>query len=87
MTEIEEIIASAQTEEAPKRQRKARAASSEPSSIDFVSKERESHQFQIIGIRPSRSNDGRLHFEVPADEADRFSRHHHVVTGRVIRKK
>jgi hypothetical protein len=56
-------------------------------TLPFISKERESHQFTILGIRPTRRGDNRLQFNVPADLVDRFMKHHHVESGRIYLEK
>ena len=52
--------------------------------VDFISREPEAQIFEIMGLRPARREDQRLIWSVPADIAERFARHHHVVTGRVV---
>lgn len=71
---------------APKQKAPKQKAPEPP--VIFESAERESHQFSICGINPSRNQSGhKLVYEVPADILDRFERHHHIKSGRVRRKK
>lgn len=51
----------------------------------FISSTIEAHAYNVMGIQPRW--DGareRLIWSVPADRAERFRKHHHVVTGRVV---
>ena len=57
-----------------------------PSFVTFRSASPETHEITIMGIRAIRGPDMRLTFTVPADKADRFAKHHHVTTGRVVRR-
>lgn len=57
-----------------------------PTSVIFKSVNVETHEIEIMGIRSVRGNDEKLTFTVPAADADRFAKHHHVVTGRVVRR-
>lgn len=52
-----------------------------------VNEEHVSFPIQVAGvvIRPSRSENGRLVWRVPAQHAERFAVHHHVKMGRVVR--
>lgn len=51
----------------------------------FRSARKETHEFTIMGIRGTRGEDQRLSFGVPAEAADKFSGHAHVISGRVSR--
>lgn len=53
--------------------------------VIFQSKESEPTEYAINGIRAFRATDNRLRWRVPVDGADRFAKHHHVMTGRVVR--
>lgn len=56
-----------------------------PSTVIFRSTRQENHEITIMGIRGLQGAGMKLTFEVPADKADRFAEHHHVMTGRVTR--
>lgn len=73
-------VTEALTAEKPKRK------SAEPVAADviYISREIEPSVFEIMDIRPARRDDRRLVWNVPAEIAERFARHHHVVTGRVV---
>ena len=68
----------AEVEEAPRSKAK-------PTSVTFRSVGKENHEIVIMGIRGLQGPDMKLTFDVPADKADRFAEHHHVMTGRVSR--
>lgn len=54
--------------------------------VVFESRNPEPAPFEINGIRPIRDfSSGRLLWGVPAEEADLFEKHHHVLTNRVRR--
>lgn len=56
----------------------------EPSDITaFESRDEEAGMFEITGIRSTRLPNMKLRWEVPADKLEKFSKHHHVVRGRV----
>lgn len=80
-TPYTKAVTEALTAEKPKRK-----AAIEPTSteVEFVSREVEAAVFEIMDIRPARRDDRRLVWSVPAPMAERFARHHHVVTGRVV---
>ncbi len=53
----------------------------------FESRENEPSEFDVAGYRATRTfGDGRIYWGVPPDDVERFSKHHHVVTGRVVRR-
>lgn len=56
-----------------------------PHYIEFVSKEPEMYEFELLDIRPSRRPDRRLVWLVPGDIVARFEVHHHVQRGRIVR--
>jgi hypothetical protein len=64
---------------------KAEAAPKEQSHVIFRTSARQTHEFEVMGIRGIRGRDGRVTFAVPADKADSFGRHAHVTSGRVSR--
>lgn len=68
---------------APKRTR-AKVEAPAP-DVEFVSKEPEIYEFEVLDIRPSRRPDRRLIWTVPASIASRFEVHHHVQRGRIVR--
>ncbi len=56
-------------------------------SVWFESREKEPSMFEVAGIGPIRNfSSGRLEWEVPAADLDRFKSNHFVNNGRVIRK-
>jgi hypothetical protein len=55
--------------------------------VVFESREREPSPFAVAGIQPIRNfSNGRLEWEVAADDVERFQRNHFVQMNRVIRK-
>lgn len=71
---------SAALTEKPKR----KSAESSVGQVEYISREPEAQVFEIMELRPARREDRRLVWSVPAEIAERFARHHHVVTGRVV---
>lgn len=60
--------------------------SAEPAAdIEFISKEVELYEFELLDIRPYRRPDRRLVWRVPSDIVARFEVHHHVQRGRIVR--
>ena len=56
-------------------------------SVWFESREKEPSMFEVAGIGPIRNfSSGRLEWEVPASDLDRFTSNHFVNNGRVVRK-
>ena len=54
----------------------------------FESREKEPSMFEVAGIGPIRNfSTGRLEWEVPAADVDRFMSNHFVNNGRVIKKQ
>ena len=57
-------------------------------SVWFESREKEPSMFAVAGIGPIRTfSTGRLEWEVPAADVDRFTANHFVNNGRVIKKQ
>ena len=57
-------------------------------SVWFESREKEPSMFEVAGIGPIRNfSNGRLEWEVPAADVDRFTANHFVNNGRVIKKQ
>jgi hypothetical protein len=55
--------------------------------VVFESREPEPIGFDVARISPIRNfGNGRLEWEVPQEDVERFSSHYHVVTGRVVLK-
>jgi hypothetical protein len=55
--------------------------------VIFESREREPVAFDVMGIRPTRNfSNGRLEWEVPADQVELFQQNHFVGLCRVVRK-
>lgn len=51
----------------------------------FVSANFEATMFDVMRVRPVRMpSTGKLVWAVPAEKAERFAKHHHVVTGRIV---
>ena len=56
-------------------------------SVWFESREKEPSMFEVAGIGPIRNfSTGRLEWEVPASDVDRFMANHFVNNGRVKKK-
>ena len=56
-------------------------------SVWFESREKEPSMFEVAGIGPIRNfSTGRLEWEVPAADVDRFMANHFVNNGRVKKK-
>lgn len=63
-------------------------ASKATGSVWFESREKEPSMFEVAGIGPIRNfSTGRLEWEVPAADVDRFMANHFVNNGRVIKKQ
>lgn len=57
-----------------------------PASVTYESRQKEPYAFEVAGIKPTRDfTDGRLIWTVPADDLERFEKHHHVVNNRIRR--
>lgn len=69
-------------------EKKEAPASTPKSSADVIFESRgpETHELVVMGIRSRRSEDQKMTFVVPAADADRFATHHHVRSGRFIRR-
>jgi len=81
------------SEKATSRAMKVKAPTAEPkpapkpaAPVIFESRGDETHEIVIMGLRSGRVDQTRLQWTVPAADADRFAKHHHVVTGRVVRR-
>ena len=75
---------------APSRRSRKKAAAEEaedPAVVFYVSAyDPEPSAFEVAKLKPFRQfSSGKLVWAVPADDAERFERHHHFVTGRVVR--
>lgn len=81
--EVAKVVAKAK----PSRSKKEKAEDVEEDVIVYRSRDEETTAFPLMEIRPIRNPDypGRHEWHVPASLAERLDRHHHVVTGRVIR--
>ena len=56
-------------------------------TVWFESRAKEPSMFEVAGIGPIRNfSSGRLEWEVPASDLDRFTSNHFVTNGRVVRK-
>ncbi|CAB5220269.1 hypothetical protein UFOVP235_24 [uncultured Caudovirales phage] len=84
---VEESLAKALAKQsepvAARRQRKPVEAPALP--VEFVSKEVEPHEFEVLEISPHRRPDRRLIWVVPHELVNRFEVHHHVQRGRIVR--
>lgn len=54
--------------------------------VVFESREKEPAMFDVSIYQSIRASDGRLEWNVPASDVERFSSHFFVQTGRVVRK-
>jgi hypothetical protein len=63
-------------------------APKEPAApVIFESREKEPSMFDVAGIRSTRNfSTGRLEWEVPAEDVERFEQHHFIGIARVVRK-
>lgn len=58
-----------------------------PAIVWFESREKEPYAFDVCGIRPIRNfSNGRLEWEVPETEVERFEQNHFVRSSRVVPK-
>lgn len=74
------------TKKSPKKTAPERAVSKKPAVVRFRSTGTEPSGFDVNGITPIREPDNKhLVWEVPAERADIFERHHHVQFGRITR--
>ena len=59
-----------------------------PQTIWYESREKEPSMFSVANIGCIRNfNNGRLEWEVDADDVERFEQHHFVMNARVVRKR
>lgn len=59
-----------------------------PQTVWYESREQEGSMFPVAGINCIRNfNNGRLEWEVNADDLERFESHHFVMNARVVRKR
>lgn len=65
-----------------------KAAAPKPAAtVWFQSREKEPTMFPVAGIYPIRNfSNGRLEYEVPADDVARFEQNHFVMNARIVRK-
>lgn len=70
--------------EPPKKGKKAKEA---PAVVVYRSRELEGGSFRLVGVRPIRNPDhpGLFEWHVPSDLIEKVDRHHHVVTGRIVK--
>lgn len=92
-------VAKEQTAAPPKPKRKATGAAAASakkkaaaeaerlaSQVIFTSRIKEPTQFDVANISPTRDfGTGKLIYVVEEDDVERFERHHHVQSGRIIR--
>jgi hypothetical protein len=85
---VEDVIEEAVVAEEPKKPAVKKAAKpAEPEFVLFESREKEPSMFVVAGINPIRNfSSGRLEWEVPAADVERFSQNHFVMNARVVRK-
>ncbi len=58
-----------------------------PQSVWFESREKEPSMFPVAGVDPIRNfQNGRLEWEVPVYDVERFEQNHFVKNNRVVRK-
>ena len=59
-----------------------------PQTVWYESREKEPSMFPVADINCIRNfNNGRLEWEVDADDVERFEQHHFVMNARVVRKR
>lgn len=59
-----------------------------PQTVWYESREKEGSMFPVADINCIRNfNNGRLEWEVDADDVERFEQHHFVMNARVVRKR
>ena len=57
-------------------------------SVWYESREKEPAMFSVAGIGPIRNfQNGRLEYEVAADDVERFEKNHFVMNARIVRKR
>tara|TARA_R100001443_G_scaffold75678_1_gene83231 strand:+ start:5507 stop:5815 length:309 start_codon:yes stop_codon:yes gene_type:complete len=58
-----------------------------PQTVWYESREKEPSMFPCADINPIRNfTNGRLEYEVQADDTERFEKHHFFMNGRIVRK-
>ncbi len=78
--------AAAQREAKKKAEAEAEAKAAE--IVTYESREKEPHQFVAAGYTATRNyTNGRIEWEVPADDVERFEQHFFFTNGRIIRKR
>lgn len=81
------------TPRTPKAKAEAKAAAKPdpkpaPDFVHFESRKPEPTMFSVAGYRSIRNHStGHLEWVVPADDVARFEKHHHVVQGRIMRRR
>ncbi len=64
------------------------AAPAADAVVWYESREKEPSMFPVAGIGPIRNfQSGRLEYEVPADDVERFEKNHFVMNARIVRKR
>lgn len=83
---IDDIEPSDAPESTPRRRRAKAEAELPPAVVVFRTRLPEIESFPVMGINPTLDvTRTYLEWVVPADLADRFSRHHHITNGRIVR--
>ena len=68
-------------------EKKAAPKKAQDEIVWFESRNQEPSMFMVAGINPIRNfSNGRIEFKVKADDVERFSRNHFVMTGRIVKK-
>ena len=66
----------------------SRKRAAQPETIWFEPREPEPSMFDVAGYRPIRNfANGRLEYEIPSSDVDRFETHHFIQIHRVVRKR
>tara|TARA_R100000152_G_C6774183_1_gene201841 strand:- start:200 stop:517 length:318 start_codon:yes stop_codon:yes gene_type:complete len=79
-------INEAYVQEEPKPKEK-KSAWTKPATVWYESREKEPSMFPCADINPIRNfTNGRLEYEVQADDTERFEKHHFFMNGRIVRK-
>lgn len=87
MSETETPIAETETpapQPAAAKPKKTKAPA-EGETVSYKSAQHEITEYEIMGFRGQRGADNALHWQVPAELAERFERHIFVVQGRVVK--
>ncbi len=84
-----DAVSEVQAKESSKKsvRKKAEVKPKEPEVVVFRSRNEEPREFEVMGHRARRnaSEPGRIEWHIPAEEAERFAKHFHVLKNRIQR--